>query len=269
MEQSKQLVKNFWNESSCGENLYLKGSDARMQFHNQLEKRYQLEPYILSFADFSACRNKKVLEIGVGLGADHQMFAENGAILSGCDLTERAIEHTSNRLKLLELSSTLEVADAEKLPYADQQFDLVYSWGVIHHSPDTPAAALEIFRVMKPQGKGKIMIYHKHSMIGYMLWLRYGLARLKPFTSLNEIYAQYLESLGTKAYTVKEAQKMFSMFTSVSIETVLSHGDLLSSSAGQRHEGTILNIARKIYPRKLIESFFPKHGLFMLIQLVK
>lgn len=234
-----------------------------------MKTRYALEPYIIPFAGFAESKGKKVLEVGVGLGADHQMFAENGAILHGCDLTERAIGLTRQRLEIFGLRSELQVADAENLPYADDTFDKVYSWGVIHHSPDTPKAASEIHRVLKEKGKAKIMIYHKKSMVGYMLWLRYGLMRFRPFTSLETIYSRYLESPGTKAYTTKEAKKMFSMFKDVSIRTELSHGDLLSSGAGQRHQGVLLKIARKLYPRTVIRRFFPTHGLFMLIDLTK
>jgi len=269
MNTDKQLVKDFWNEASCGEKVHMKGDDLRAQYDNQLKVRYELEPYILSFAQFDQQRDKKVLEIGVGLGADHQMFAQNGAILHGCDLTERAVENTQKRFELFGLQSELRVADAEKLPYADESFDTVYSWGVIHHSPNTPNAIAQIHRILKPGGTSKIMIYHKHAIVGYMLWARYGLMKLKPFTSLETIYAKYLESPGTKAYTVEEARQMFSRFSKVEIDTVLTHGDLLSSQAGQRHEGTILNIARKIYPRGIIKRMFPKRGLFMLISLIK
>ena len=269
MEKNKQLVKDFWNEASCGEDLYLKGNDAVEQFSNQLKIRYQLEPFILSFGEFESLRNKQVLEIGVGLGADHQKMAENGAILQGCDLTERAIQHTQKRFDLLGLKTNLQVADAEQLPYSDNQFDAVYSWGVIHHSPNTPKAVDEIYRVLKPNGTAKIMIYHKNSMVGYMLWIRYALLKFKPFTSLKDIYATYLESPGTKAYSVAEAKLLFKDFSNVEIDTVLTHGDLLSSNAGQRHKGILLTIARMLFPRWIIKTFFPKQGLFMLITAVK
>jgi len=269
MNTDKQLVKDFWNDASCGEELYMKGDELRAQYENQLKIRYELEPYIPGFAEFDRQNGKKVLEIGVGLGADHQMFAQNGAILHGCDLTERAIENTRKRLDLFGLQSKLRVADAENLPYADESFDTVYSWGVIHHSPNTLKAVEQIHRILKPGGTSKIMIYHKHAMVGYMLWMRYGLMKFKPFTSLQTIYAKYLESPGTKAYTVKEAHQMFSQFSKVEIDTILTHGDLLSSQAGQRHEGALLDFARKIYPRGIIKKMFPKRGLFMLISLIK
>ena len=126
MENNKKVVKEFWNEASCGERLYLKG-DEKDDFLNHAKIRYELEPYIFDFAEFPKYRGKKVLEIGVGLGADHQQFAENGADLYGVDLTERAIANTSKRFKELGLKSTLSVEDAENLPFEDNCFDLVYS----------------------------------------------------------------------------------------------------------------------------------------------
>lgn len=266
---AKQQVHDFWNEASCGEDLYLKGETLRQKYHQQAKERYALEPYIADFADFQSFANQQVLEIGVGLGADHQQFAEAHANLHGCDLTERAIAHTRERLALFSLRSELRVADAENLPYASNTFDLVYSWGVIHHSPDTQQVADEIFRVLKPGGLAKVMIYHKHSWVGYLLWLRYALARGKPTTDLAAIYANHLESPGTKAYSKAEAQQLFAQFRQVSIKTVLTHADLLNSQAGQRHRSGLLTISRWLYPRWLIRTFFPGHGLYMMISALK
>jgi ubiquinone/menaquinone biosynthesis C-methylase UbiE len=91
---------------------------------------------------------------------------------------------------------------------ADGTFDLVYSWGVLHHSPDTARAVAEVLRVLKPGGTAKVMIYSTYSLVGFMLWARYALLRLRPLTSLADIYAKFLESPGTKAYTVAEAKKL-------------------------------------------------------------
>jgi len=261
---NKLAVRDFWNEASCGERLYL-GGLTRQDYSQQAEQRYELEPYILRFADFSAWKGCDVLEIGVGLGADHQRFAEAGATLHGIDLTPRAVDHTQRRLRAFDLESSLAIGDAEHLAFLDGRFDLVYSWGVIHHSPDTAAAAREIHRVLKPGGMAKIMIYHTWSMVGIMLWVRYALLRAKPWRSLRSIYSEHLESPGTKAYSRRQARELFKDFRSVSIEVVLSHGDLLSSGAGQRHQGTALSLARRIWPRPLIKTLLPGCGLFMLI----
>jgi SAM-dependent methyltransferase len=261
---AKAQVLNFWQQAACGERLLLHSFD-RQGFENQAAERYRLEPFILDFARFADWNQKRVLEIGVGLGADHQRFVESGAKITGIDLTPRAIELTEQRLAVFGVHSDLRVADAENLAFPSGEFDLVYSWGVIHHTPDTQRVVRQIYRVLKPGGIARVMIYNKWSLVGLMLWLRYGFLKLRPFTPLREIYANHLESPGTKAYSVKQAKALFSEFTDVRITTVLSHGDLLSSGAGQGHAGAILHIARSIWPRWLISRFLKTRGLFMMI----
>jgi SAM-dependent methyltransferase len=262
---AKRQVSEFWNEASCGEELYL-ATASRAGYLAQSRERYALEPYIQPFARFEQSRGKKVLEIGVGLGADHQCFAEAGADLFGIDLTPRAIEHVRRRFAAFGLPCRVALGDAENLPFPDACFDLVYAWGVIHHSPDTGKAAGEIRRVLKPDGRFRVMIYHTYSMVGFMLWLRYALLRLRPFTPLAEIYANHLESPGTKAYTLDEARALFRGASDVQAWTVLTHGDLLTSQAGQQHRGSLLSLARVIWPRALLRRVFPRSGLFLLVE---
>jgi ubiquinone/menaquinone biosynthesis C-methylase UbiE len=264
MRTEKQKVHDFWNESSCGEEMYLSSKD-RAGYTEHAKIRYELEPYILKFGRFDEARGLRVLEIGVGLGADHQKFAEAGADLWGIDLTERAIELTRRRLETFGQVSRLAVGDAENLDFPDETFDRVYSWGVLHHSPNTPKAISEVWRVLKRGGSASIMIYHKWSMVGFMLWVRYALLALRPWRTLAYVYSHYLESPGTKAYSVAEAKMLFSAFEQVTIRTVLTHGDLLESGAGQRHQGGMLTFARKIWPRRMIKQFLPSMGLFMLV----
>lgn len=264
----KQQVHDFWNQAACGETLYLKSTDIE-GYEAQARKRYQLEPIILDFAAFESTKGMKVLEIGVGLGADHQEFAKAGAELYGIDLTERAIEHTLKRLDRFGLHSSLAVGDAENLSFDAETFDVVYSWGVLHHSPNTPAAISECWRVLKRGGVAKIMIYHKWSMVGLMLWLRYALFPGRPWSTLEKIYANYLESPGTKAYSISEAENLFRNFKSVKISTPLGHADLLESDVGQRHRGQALGLAKKVWPRWFIRKFFPWAGLMMLIEVKK
>ena len=268
MDTGKKAVEEFWEKASCGEDLYLQNLQ-RDGYVEHARRRYELEPVIEEFAEFSAAAGKKVLEIGVGLGADHQRFALAGAHLAGIDLTERAVAHTRRRLSLFGIESALSVGDAENLEFPADAFDLVYSWGVLHHSPNTPRAISEVYRVLRPGGTAKVMIYHKWSLVGYMLWVRYALLRLRPWMTLDEIYARHLESPGTKAYSVGAARRMFASFSSVQIRTWLTHADLLESAAGQRHAGTILSLARTVIPRRLLRRFAASHGLFMLVQAVK
>jgi SAM-dependent methyltransferase len=267
-KSAKQAVLEHWERAACGEELYLRSATSE-GYGEQARRRYELEPYIEEFADFAGARGKSVLEIGVGLGADHERFAAAGARLSGIDLSRRAVEHARRRVALRGLESGLLVADAERLPFANSSFDVVYSWGVIHHSPDTAAAVAEIHRVLRPGGLANIMIYHRWSLVGYMLWLRYALARGRPWESLDRLYARYLESPGTKAYSTAQGRALFGAFTRVRIDTRLTHADLLESQAGQRHEGALIRMARRVWPRALLRRFAAGHGLFMLITAVK
>jgi ubiquinone/menaquinone biosynthesis C-methylase UbiE len=266
MDSEKQKVHDFWDRASCGEELYLTGSD-KVGYEKHSVARYVLEgELIFPFARFSETKGLGVLEIGVGLGADHQMFAEAGARLHGIDLSRRAIDLTKRRFSNFNLVSKLSIGDAESLNFPDDFFDLVYSWGVLHHSPNTQKAISEVFRVIKPGGEARIMIYHKWSMVGFMLWVRYALLNFKPWVSLREIYSQHLESPGTKAFSVTEARQLFSDFTNVKIETPLGHADLMESNVGQRHRGIVLKTAKKLWTRRFIRRFFPSSGIFMLIE---
>ena len=99
-ENQKALVEKFWENDACGERLYLDKIDKE-SFLNHEKIRYELEPYIINFAKFSECEGKTILEIGVGLGADHRQFAESGAICTGIDLTHKAIEITKKETQCL------------------------------------------------------------------------------------------------------------------------------------------------------------------------
>jgi SAM-dependent methyltransferase len=265
----KDRVQEFWEGASCGE-VYAQGDLLPDRLEHQARTRYELEPYIRDFAHFAGGAGRDVLEIGVGMGADHLEWARaQPRSLAGIDFTRRAIAFTRRRLEAQGLTSDLRVADAEDLPWADDSFDIVYAWGVIHHSPDTPRAVGEILRVLRPGGEAKVMIYHASSMIGYMLWLRYGLLAGRPARRLREIYAHHLESPGTKAYSVAEARGLFAGFSRVEIRPQLGPGDLLEGGVGQRHRGALLSIARALYPRWLVRRFLPNHGLYLLIRATK
>jgi ubiquinone/menaquinone biosynthesis C-methylase UbiE len=265
----KSSVRDFWDAKSCGE-VYASGESERQYYESQSLQRYRLEPYILDFARFGDATGNDVLEIGVGMGADHAQLARaQPRSLTGVDLTPRAVMHTSRRLELLGLSSAVRVADAENLPFDENSFDQVYSWGVLHHSPDTQQAINEVYRVLRPGGLTRIAIYHKYSLVGYMLWLRYALLVGRPFRSLAYIYAHYLESPGTKAFSMREASQMCRRFSASNIRTQLSFGDLLEGAVGQRHSGMLLSIAKALWPRWLLKRLFRRHGLYLLIEAVK
>src|SRR2546423_3723214 len=111
----KAEVREFWNADPCGTR-YLEGKD---DFEAHARARYALEPHIFDFADFKSARGQKVLEIGVGMGADFLEWLKAGALATGVDLSPVSIEKARRRCELAGYVPDLRVADAERLPFPD------------------------------------------------------------------------------------------------------------------------------------------------------
>jgi len=156
-------VHAFWNTEACGTHFVEKPADQRDFFEKYREHRYCTEWHIPLLVPFAEAKGKKVLEIGTGNGADGVMFAQNGAHYTGVDLTETALEATRKHFQVLGLSGVFQKENAEHLSFPDESFDLVYSHGVLHHTPNTQAAIDEVYRVLIPGGRAIIMLYHKRS----------------------------------------------------------------------------------------------------------
>jgi ubiquinone/menaquinone biosynthesis C-methylase UbiE len=263
----KQKVKVFWNKEACGTYVTSSEKFSRQYFDEIEEHRYEREPEIFGFAQFTRFYGKKILEVGVGAGTDFLQFVRAGALAYGIDLTEEAVEHVKKRLGVYGLSAKeIKVADAENLPYKDNTFDLVYSYGVIHHSPDTMKALEEIVRVTSIGGKIKIMIYHRRSLNAFSKYLMYGLRRGKPFHSISTLLYNHMESVGTKAFTVKEIKDILSRYPVVikRITTKASYYDLNWS-------GRPFRIIPFRYIPKILAGLlgYDRIGWFMCIDLEK
>jgi ubiquinone/menaquinone biosynthesis C-methylase UbiE len=256
--QLKQDVRDFWNADPCGSRYV--GTAKDLEAHAR--SRYELEPYIPGFAGFSESNGKRVLEIGVGMGADYLEWLRNGAVAVGVDLSQASLQMAQRRCELAGLEYDLRLADAERLPFAANTFDIVYSYGVMHHSPDPAQCLREAQRVLKPGGVLRVMLYHHPSLTGLMLWLRYGLFRGK---SIRESVYSYLESPGTKSFTGNEVSKLLVDFDEVEMRQVFSPGDLLLHRPSSRFQGWFYRIVLALYPRRLVRLLCRSLGLFLLI----
>lgn len=265
-----EAVKKHWESEACGSRYGV--SQGRGEWFREIERsRYLREPQILEFAEFKEFRSKRVLEIGVGAGTDFKNWVKNGAQATGIDLTSKGIELTKERLSLEGLSPgyfSLCVADSEKLPFKDGIFEMVYSWGVLHHTSNTAQALQEAYRVLKPGGIIKAMVYHIPSWTGWLLWLRFCLFRLRPWISPRRAIYDHLESPGTKAYTLEEAKKLFesARFQVIEIKTSFAPGDLLNITLSKKYNGFIYKILGFIYPRWLVRFLGGRFGLEILLQ---
>jgi len=210
-QELKARVREFWQQHPCG----TKFSDAEMgsrEFFDRIEKhRYEKEWHIPDAADFAGARGLKVLEIGCGIGTDGAQFAKAGADYTGIDLTEAAIDLARRRFVLAELKGDFCVSDAERLDFPDDSFDLVYSHGVLHHTPDIEAAVAEIHRVLKPGGRAVVMLYHRGSYnyrVGIRVLRRAGAGLLKSESGIrivNRLTGEPVESLREHAASMKNA----------------------------------------------------------------
>lgn len=266
----KKRVQSHWEEETCGIR-YGEGDDRLAWFRRIAQTRYELEPYIPEFARFSQAAGKSVLEIGVGAGSDFLEWCRNAEHATGVDLTEASIELTRERLILEHIPETkyrLGTADAEALPFADNSFDIVYSWGVLHHTPQTEQAYREVWRVLKPGGQMKTMIYHVPSWTAIMLYLVHSLGRDRPAFSLKAAIFQKLESPGTKAYSLKEARDLAAAegFENVIAQTRLGPGDLLLTKPSPKYTSWPFRLVWSLWPRPLIRWLGDRFGLYLLLE---
>lgn len=225
MDNLKKLIQKYWQKNPCGTQFGKNKEDTKQYFSEIEEHRYSVEPFIHSFGQFTRWRGKRVLEVGVGAGTDHIQFGRAGALIIGIDFTSAATELTKRRFEVENLEYLLCQADAEALPFHDESFDFVYSWGVIHHTPDTQKSVDEIYRVCKKGGKVCIMIYHRYSILAFALYFYYGFLRGKPFRTIRDVLSNHLESQGTKAYSTREARRMFRKFKDIDIKLILTPYD--------------------------------------------
>jgi ubiquinone/menaquinone biosynthesis C-methylase UbiE len=260
--EEKNAVRDFWNADPCGTR-YLEDNHDYVAHANA---RYALESHIWEFADFACGRGKRVLEIGVGMGADYLEWLKAGARATGVDLSSASLVRARERCRLAGYDPELRVEDAEHLSFSENTFDVVYSYGVLHHSPDTRRCLREAWRVLKPGGQLKIMLYHHPSLTGLMLWLRFGVLQRK---SLRETVFEHLESPGTKSFTRDEVREMLAGFANVRMQQALSPGDLLLHRPSARFRGWLYRVLWRMYPTTIVRHFCRGYGLFLLVEATK
>jgi ubiquinone/menaquinone biosynthesis C-methylase UbiE len=134
-------------------------------YETRREMRYKLQDYMGSVIPFKGYSGKKVLEIGSGAGLDAAEFARNGALVTAVDFTETAVKETLSTFQEAKVSGTVLQMDARKLTLEPGSFDLVYSFGVLHHIPEYKTALSEVRRVLKDNGDFIGMFYNKDSLL--------------------------------------------------------------------------------------------------------
>lgn len=219
-EKIKDRVKDFWNRNVCHAK-FIKANPGSKDYFEEAERiRYKYHyhiPPILNRIITTLQPDGTFLEIGCGMGTDALQIAKKGIAVTAIDLTEEGVRLAKERFSLYGYCADIRVADAENLPFGESYFDCVYSFGVLHHTPDTQRAINEIHRVLKPGGEAYIMLYNKMSL-NYM-------AHLLTRTSFDAGLKGERCPL-EKAYTKMEALSLFNKFstTRVTIEYLFGTG---------------------------------------------
>jgi SAM-dependent methyltransferase len=188
-------VRNYWNHRPCN----IRHSTQPLgteEYFNEVEwRKYKVEPHIPRFADFESWRGKKVLEIGCGIGTDTMNFARHGAQVTAVDLSESSLALARKRAEVFGLGSRIRFiqADAERLSehVPVEPYDLVYSFGVIHHTPRPQRVTEEIRKYLAPGATVKIMVYHRWSWKVWWILMGYGKGK---FWRLNRLIAENSEA---------------------------------------------------------------------------
>ena len=228
LQEEKQRARKQWGSDPAGAVYGREHEFGSREFFEEVERhRYQeYAPWMREVMGFDEHAGERLLEVGCGMGTDLLQFALGGAICTGVDLTPRSIELSRHRFKLYDVPGTFLIADGERLPFPDSSFDVVYSNGVLHHTPDTAGAVAEIHRVLRPGGMAKVMLYYRHSLNYWgEIMLHRGLLRgqLLRGDTPEQIMGRFVE-VGAdtdplvKVYSRSQARQLFKSFRTIQFQ---------------------------------------------------
>jgi ubiquinone/menaquinone biosynthesis C-methylase UbiE len=241
LDAAKQETQKQWDGDPCGA-VTVKGLEPEtLEFYREARRyRYQVYgPWFPEMMRFGDWRGKKVLEIGVGIGSDHYSFASQGASMTALDLSREHLRHTQKHMGLEGLSTDPHYGDAEASPFPDNTFDLVYSFGVLHHTPNTEKSIDEVFRVLKPGGTALIGLYHRNSFFFWLGVIMYfGIFRGGVFTKgyrklVSEIEFRSPENTAiplVKLYSRRQVRMLFERFADLDLKTCHANTGRLSEA---------------------------------------
>jgi len=225
-------VRDYWNARPCNIRHSPKPVGTREYFDEVEARKYLVEPHIPAFAEFEKWKGKKVLEIGCGIGTDTINFARNGAQVTAVDLTEKALEMTRKRAEVFGVADRVRAiqANAEQISESVpvESYDLVYSFGVIHHTPSPERVLEEIRKYVTPSTTLKIMVYYRWSW--KVLWILFVYGKGQ-FWKLDELIARYSEAQTgcpvTYSYSRKSGRRLLEQHgfrvTDVSVDHIFSY----------------------------------------------
>jgi 2-polyprenyl-3-methyl-5-hydroxy-6-metoxy-1,4-benzoquinol methylase len=188
-------VQAYWDRRPCNIRHSTKPVGTREYFDEVERRKYFVEPHIPGFAEFPRWQGKRVLEIGCGIGTDTMNFVRHGARVTAIDLSEKSLQVAAQRAEVYGFSDRVQFVhgSAEQLDQMlpQQDFDLIYSFGVIHHTPHPERVLAQLRNFVRPGSTLKIMVYHRFSWKVLWILMTYGRGQ---FWKLQELIARYSEA---------------------------------------------------------------------------
>jgi ubiquinone/menaquinone biosynthesis C-methylase UbiE len=208
-----EKVSDYWNRRPCNIRHSPKPLGTREYFNEVEARKYYVEYHIPRFADFPRWQDKRVLEVGCGIGTDTINFARHGAHVTAVDLTEKSLDVARQRARVFGLEDRIQFYQANAEELSDvvpvEPYDLVYSFGVIHHTPHPERVLQEMCRYMHAGSELKIMVYHRRSWKVLWMLLRSGKGK---FWNVRELIAKHSEAESgcpiTYSYSRREGRRL-------------------------------------------------------------
>lgn len=236
-------IRAYWNEQ-IHDLTVARHPVGTEGFFKDLEA-YRLEKhrYLLRVVDFSFYRDKKMLEVGCGVGIDLIRFAQAGAHVTGIDLSERAIWLAERNFDLHGLRADLHIMDGEHLGFRANRFDLVYAHGVMPYTVDVRKMIHEIHRVLKPGGEAILQVFNRQSWL-YLL------------SKVMRVKLEYQDAPAFHIHTLKEFKEMLTPFdrSRIIIERFPVRTRLHGGMKGMFYNSLFVDIFNAI-PRPLVQRF--------------
>lgn len=160
-----QRIVEYWNRQPCNVAHSSEPVGSEAYFDAVTAKRYRAEPHILDFAGFHLWRGRRVLEIGAGIGTDAEQFARHGAEYVGIDISQESLHLCRTRFDTYGLHGEFHCGSVTDIDFLKSlgEFDLVYSYGVLHHFPGMSDHLANISEVMHSGSELRFMVYAKNS----------------------------------------------------------------------------------------------------------
>ena len=273
MENIKDNTKKVWGASPAGTTSTESKPMTKKFFDEAFKFRSEYEiPWLYEVIPFKEFKNKKVLEVGCGAGFDAYNIAREGGIYTGIDITPENIDRTKTHLGYFGLNTKVLEADAEQLPF-EEEFDIVYSNGVLHHTPNMEKSFSEAYRVLKDNGEFYVVLYNKNSIFHW-----FTLFLVKHILMLGFLQMNFKDRLSMIEYTTSKEKPLVNVYSKNEVESILKkvgftvNNNDLKIRKLVKEDLPYLPIIRnlwKIVPQSIYDKIGEKLGWYIIARGVK